>query len=144
MYLYFDPTKGCNNIYSFNRKQVNFYWNFWNNICLSGIMLQGFIHVLLNMFNILAHQGRISDVKFSVNCEWVLSCGRDKYFQWHCSETGRRLGGYQASAWCLCLEYPFYDIFMSHHECGCDIYRVFPQELLRSTFLCVKFWLLVH
>ncbi|XP_060073051.1 WD repeat and FYVE domain-containing protein 2-like [Ylistrum balloti] len=53
----------------------------------------------------LAHQSRIHGVKFSVSCEWVLSCGRDKYFQWHCSETGRRLGGYLANAWCLCLEF---------------------------------------
>nr|XP_022336138.1 uncharacterized protein LOC111132600 [Crassostrea virginica] len=53
----------------------------------------------------LAHQGRVTSLKFSLNCEWVLSCARDKYFQWHCSETGRRLGGYQASAWCLCLEF---------------------------------------
>lgn len=53
----------------------------------------------------LAHQNRVTSIKFSLSCEWVLSCGRDKYFQWHCSETGRRLGGYQASAWCLCLEF---------------------------------------
>ncbi|KAK3095101.1 hypothetical protein FSP39_010354 [Pinctada imbricata] len=53
----------------------------------------------------LAHQGRVTSVKFTLNCEWVLSCARDKYFQWHCSETGRRLGGYQTSAWCLCLEF---------------------------------------
>ncbi|WAR27374.1 WDFY2-like protein [Mya arenaria] len=51
-----------------------------------------------------AHQSRVMSVKFSLQREWVLSCGKDKYFQWHCSETGRRLGGYQASAWCLCLD----------------------------------------
>jgi len=53
-----------------------------------------------------AHQSRVMDVKFSLQREWLLSCGKDKYFQWHCSETGRRLGGYQSAAWCLCLEYP--------------------------------------
>ncbi|KAL4220349.1 WD repeat and FYVE domain-containing protein 2 [Mactra antiquata] len=53
----------------------------------------------------LAHQNRVTSVKFSLQREWLLSCGKDKYFQWHCSETGRRLGGYQASAWCLCLEF---------------------------------------
>ncbi|XP_076435996.1 WD repeat and FYVE domain-containing protein 2-like [Babylonia areolata] len=52
-----------------------------------------------------AHQGRLMAVRFSVGCEWVLSCGKDKYFQWHCSETGRRLGGFQAPTWCLCLEF---------------------------------------
>ena len=53
-----------------------------------------------------AHQGRVTAVLFSLTQEWVLSVGRDKYFQWHCSETGRRLGGYQATAWCTCLQYP--------------------------------------
>ncbi|XP_060571907.1 WD repeat and FYVE domain-containing protein 2-like [Ruditapes philippinarum] len=53
----------------------------------------------------LAHQSRVTSMQFSLQREWLLSCGRDKYFQWHCSETGRRLGGYQASAWCLCLEF---------------------------------------
>ncbi|KAK7466552.1 hypothetical protein BaRGS_00037336 [Batillaria attramentaria] len=53
----------------------------------------------------IAHQGRVTSVIFSLACEWVLSCGKDKYFQWHCSETGRRLGGYQAVAWCLCMEF---------------------------------------
>ncbi|KAL3846764.1 hypothetical protein ACJMK2_017723 [Sinanodonta woodiana] len=53
----------------------------------------------------LAHQNTVSCIKFSLNCEWVLSCGKDKYFQWHCSETGRRLGGFQATAWCVCLEF---------------------------------------
>ncbi|CAI9719886.1 repeat and FYVE domain-containing 2-like [Octopus vulgaris] len=53
----------------------------------------------------LAHFGRVNAIIFSLSCEWVLSCGRDRYFQWHCSETGRRLGGYQATSWCLCLEF---------------------------------------
>ncbi|KAL8595582.1 WD repeat and FYVE domain-containing protein 2 [Nucella lapillus] len=53
----------------------------------------------------IAHQGRVTAVKFSLGCEWVLSCGKDKYFQWHCSESGKRLGGFQAVSWCLCLEF---------------------------------------
>ncbi|XP_070538975.1 WD repeat and FYVE domain-containing protein 2-like [Ptychodera flava] len=55
--------------------------------------------------NYLAHQSRVTGVLFSLLSEWVLSVGRDKYFQWHCSETGRRLGGYQSSSWCTCLQY---------------------------------------
>lgn len=53
----------------------------------------------------LAHQNRVTDIKFTINCEWVLSVGRDKYFTWHCSETGRRLGGNQSNAWCTCLQF---------------------------------------
>ncbi|UYV79634.1 WDFY2 [Cordylochernes scorpioides] len=55
--------------------------------------------------NYLAHQGRVTGVLFSLMSEWVLSVGRDKYFQWHCSETGMRLGGFQCSAWCTALQY---------------------------------------
>lgn len=79
---------------------------------------------LLSIFDLLfskwisfsAHLGRVTAIIFSLNCEWVLSCGRDRYFQWHCSETGRRLGGYQATSWCLCLQYPFIiSIYLDNH-----------------------------
>ncbi|XP_071951193.1 WD repeat and FYVE domain-containing protein 2-like [Antedon mediterranea] len=53
----------------------------------------------------LAHQNRVTSVIFSVTSELVLSVGRDKYLQWHCAESGRRLGGYQLSAWCTALEF---------------------------------------
>lgn len=62
---------------------------------------------IIDSHNSLAHQGRVTALLFALYNEWVLSCGRDKYFQWHCSETGRRLGGYQTAAWCTCLSYPF-------------------------------------
>ena len=52
-----------------------------------------------------AHQDRVTCVQFSPVHEFVLSCSRDKYFEWHCSQTGRRLGGYLASAWTTCLQY---------------------------------------
>nr|CAD7462592.1 unnamed protein product [Timema tahoe] len=53
-----------------------------------------------------AHQARVTDVLFALNCEWVLSVGRDKMFQFHCSETGRRLGDYISEAWCTAVQYP--------------------------------------
>lgn len=53
----------------------------------------------------LAHQNRVAAVIFTLNCEWVLSVGRDKYFQYHCSERGHRLGGYQCNAWCTSLQF---------------------------------------
>ena len=67
----------------------------------------------LKMFYLFfpAHQGRVVDIVFSVWSEWVLSVGRDKYFQWHCSETGQRQGGFQCNAWCTAVQYPFYQNF---------------------------------
>ncbi|BFZ00367.1 hypothetical protein BsWGS_03406 [Bradybaena similaris] len=53
----------------------------------------------------IAHQGRVMAVKFSATHELVLSCSRDKYFMWHCTETGRRLCGFHAPAACLCVAF---------------------------------------
>ncbi|XP_035692990.1 WD repeat and FYVE domain-containing protein 2-like [Branchiostoma floridae] len=55
--------------------------------------------------NYLAHQQRVVGINFSLQCEWLLSVGRDKFFQWHCSETGRRLGGFQSGAWCTAVQF---------------------------------------
>ncbi|XP_014662505.1 PREDICTED: WD repeat and FYVE domain-containing protein 2-like [Priapulus caudatus] len=63
----------------------------------------------------LAHQSNVTQVHFVLPCEWVLSCGRDKYFTWHCSETGRRLGGFQANSWCTALDF---DIQTKHAFIG--------------------------
>lgn len=42
---------------------------------------------------------------FSLAAELVLTCGKDKHFVWHCSETGRRLGHYITGSWCTSLEF---------------------------------------
>ncbi|BFZ06608.1 hypothetical protein BsWGS_09647 [Bradybaena similaris] len=60
---------------------------------------------LLHHRDYVAHQGRVTAVKFSLSCEWLLTCSKDKYFMWHCTETGRRLSGFQANSICLCLEF---------------------------------------
>ncbi|KAI0226883.1 WD repeat and FYVE domain-containing protein 2 [Lamellibrachia satsuma] len=60
---------------------------------------------LIPVRDYLAHRMRVTAVMFTASHDWVLSCGRDKYFQWHCSETGRRLGGYQTSGWCTSLQF---------------------------------------
>jgi len=52
-----------------------------------------------------AHQGRVTDTLFSPSSSWVLSSGRDKYFYFHCTATGKRLGGYLCNAWCTSLAY---------------------------------------
>lgn len=55
--------------------------------------------------NYSAHQARVTSILFALNCEWMLSVGRDKIFQYHCSETGRRIGSFQSEAWCTALQY---------------------------------------
>jgi len=52
-----------------------------------------------------AHQGRVTNVIHAKEQGWILSAARDKYFQFHCIETGRRLGGYLCNAWCTAMEY---------------------------------------
>lgn len=55
----------------------------------------------------LAHQARVTEIIFAINCEWVLSVGRDKVFSYNCTQTGRNIGTYNAEAWCTALQYPF-------------------------------------
>uniref|UniRef100_A0A914VE22 FYVE-type domain-containing protein n=1 Tax=Plectus sambesii TaxID=2011161 RepID=A0A914VE22_9BILA len=52
----------------------------------------------------IAHMNGISCVRFSLQCELVFSCGKDKALVWHCSETGNRMGSYLCEAWCTALE----------------------------------------
>lgn len=66
---------------------------------------------MTGMREYLAHQARVSGVIYAPNCEWVLSIGRDKLFQLHCSTTGRKLGSYQTDAWYTALQYPFFNLF---------------------------------
>jgi len=44
-------------------------------------------------------------MKYVPEAEWLLSVGRDKSFQWYCAKTGRKLGSFDAHAWCLAVEY---------------------------------------
>ena len=52
-----------------------------------------------------AHQARVTGTCHAPATSWLLSTGRDKYFYFHCTETGKRLGGYMCSAWCTSLAY---------------------------------------
>lgn len=53
----------------------------------------------------LAHSNRVTALKYIPELEWLLSVSRDKLFQWHCTKTGRKLGAFDAHAWCLAVEY---------------------------------------
>ncbi|XP_045470295.1 WD repeat and FYVE domain-containing protein 2 [Harmonia axyridis] len=53
----------------------------------------------------LVHQARVTEIIFSLECEWVLSVGRDKVFSFECTQTGRNLGTFTSEAWCTSLQF---------------------------------------
>lgn len=53
----------------------------------------------------LAHQARVTEVIYAKAYSWILSVGKDKIFSYHCTETGRRLGGYTFEAACTVLQF---------------------------------------
>jgi len=46
----------------------------------------------------LAHQGKVTSVYYSLEHDWVLSTGKDKYFAFHSTDNARRIGSYSASS----------------------------------------------
>lgn len=59
---------------------------------------------LLHKRDYLSHYARVTQVHHSQSLSWILSVGRDKWFQYYCTVTGKRLGGHICPAWALCLE----------------------------------------
>ncbi|KAK9888618.1 hypothetical protein WA026_000847 [Henosepilachna vigintioctopunctata] len=53
----------------------------------------------------LVHQARVTEIIFSLECEWVLSVGRDKVFSFNCTQSGRNLGTFTSEAWCTALQF---------------------------------------
>ena len=47
----------------------------------------------------------VTGVIFTHISEWVLSISKDKFFVYHCTETGRRLGGHQVAGWCTAIAF---------------------------------------
>ncbi len=69
------------------------------------------VHITLTATSILfifhlAHGGRVNSIMFISDSEWLISAGRDKTFQFYCTKTGRKLGSFEAQAWCMDVEYP--------------------------------------
>lgn len=52
-----------------------------------------------------AHQNRVSGLYFSSESKWILSIAKDRHFQYHCTDSGRRVGGYLCPSWCTSLAY---------------------------------------
>ncbi len=55
---------------------------------------------------LVAHAGRVTGLHCVDEQDWLLSVSRDKSFQWYCTKTGRKLGSFEAHAWCLAVQYP--------------------------------------
>ncbi|KAI4898009.1 hypothetical protein NFI96_017488 [Prochilodus magdalenae] len=53
-----------------------------------------------------AHQGRVSDMVFSLQSQWVVSTGHDKSISWMCTQSGSMLGRHYFNSWASCLQYP--------------------------------------
>ena len=52
-----------------------------------------------------AHKGRVTDIVHSRKDKWIMSCGRDKCFQFYNCDSGRRLGLWEGSAWLTSVVY---------------------------------------
>lgn len=52
----------------------------------------------------LAHQARITSVTFAKHTGWILSVGKDKFFAYHSTETGERIGCYTFEAMCTAMQ----------------------------------------
>ncbi|XP_063242187.1 WD repeat and FYVE domain-containing protein 2 [Bacillus rossius redtenbacheri] len=72
---------------------------------ISEFTLAADLNRMAHVCNYPAHQARVTGIHFALNCEWVLSVGRDKQFQYHCSESGRRLGDYTSEGWCTAVQF---------------------------------------
>jgi len=77
---------------------------------------------------------RVSSVVFSLENEWLLSVGKDKYLQWHDCTTGKRLGGYQTGAWCTSLQYPLISFLKSPLHYQILIYSPTDSTMNRFSF----------
>ena len=51
------------------------------------------------------HSNRVTALRYVADTEWILSVSRDKSLQWCCTKTGRKLGGFEAQAWCQDVAY---------------------------------------
>lgn len=52
-----------------------------------------------------AHSNGIMCVRFAPKHNWILTTSKDKTFLWHCLKTGRKIGSFEAKAWCTAVEY---------------------------------------
>ena len=52
----------------------------------------------------LVHQARVVEVVISTVHKWLLTCGKDKIFIYHCLDSGRRIGDYAFETPCTSLQ----------------------------------------
>lgn len=78
-----------------------------DNGTVSQYTLSGDCNSLTMVRDYLAHQARVTGVFFAPKNGWILSCGRDKLFSFHSTDTTSRLGGYTFESLCTAIQYPF-------------------------------------
>lgn len=81
-----------------------------DNGTVSQYTLSGDCNSLTMVRDYLAHQARVTGVCFAPKSGWILSCGRDKLFSFHSTDTTNRLGGYTFESMCTSIQYPFLSI----------------------------------
>ncbi|KXJ05640.1 WD repeat and FYVE domain-containing protein 2, partial [Exaiptasia diaphana] len=84
-----------------------------------------------------AHMSVVTGICFSLEYEWLLSIGRDKYFQLHDTSNGKRIGGYQSDAWCTSMQFDAESkhIFIGDYAGHINILKVEDNSLSLVTTL---------
>ncbi|XP_065178535.1 WD repeat and FYVE domain-containing protein 2-like [Sycon ciliatum] len=84
-----------------------------------------------------AHMARVTDVSVSLDMNYLLTAGRDKYFQWHCTDTGRRLGGFKSDAWCTAVQFDPVTryVFVADYAGQINVLKLEEQNLSHVTTL---------
>uniref|UniRef100_U5ENG3 FYVE-type domain-containing protein n=1 Tax=Corethrella appendiculata TaxID=1370023 RepID=U5ENG3_9DIPT len=76
-----------------------------DNGTISQFLLSDDCNSLTPVKEYLAHQGRITAVVFVKPNDWILSAGKDKFFSYHCTISGQRIGCYTFESMCLAMQY---------------------------------------
>jgi len=77
----------------------------FNDYCFQEFILAEDYNSVVHKRDYLSHHARVAKVHYEATPAWILSVGRDKWFQYYCSNTGKRLGGHICQSWVLSLEY---------------------------------------
>lgn len=87
--------------------------------------------------NYVAHHGRVQSILFILDYSWLLSCGTDKCFQWYCTKSGTRLGGFATKAVCTCVQFDAHScyVFMGCRSGEIHVIKLTEEGLKPITIL---------
>jgi len=83
----------------------------------------------------LSHHARVTQVYYEPTLSWILSVGRDKWFQYYCAVTGKRLGGHICQSWAFSLEFDYASrhVFVGDASGQITMLRLDPQPDLATS-----------